>query len=548
MTEEEGGGRRNRSGGTIIVDASVSKTLPDSFSRTLPVWCTVINRVTSYYRRQFSNKKNECESKDNLWWDNGLYTPSSIVSQEERLEICNVLDGHVRSVLDSGVILDPNFLVNILQKPLRCWWISNCHHLQNMENSRNQCNYTSLQEQCERIIQEAQNYTCILCVSCSGSPVCFPHNCDNPCPTHINVGTEYSYVPGAGDDEESWSRGLTPSLFWQHHREILDNVITADQTNISIDKIVGRERKLKEQSIEGAVGEDAYLSCTGIGLTGISIGSRISGKPSMCWKHFDCIINVTTNEYDGMSSSVQSFCNIPRGKYYIQMPVKEGKKDRSELEKYMPVAMIFIFEHCIIRKRKLLVHCAQGRDRSVAVVLSALCIFFDFDSLTQVDNNVADAHHGYKVLLRPRDWYHGLFLSNFENFWIASYFNKTTFKREAYDTAEYFRRSGLNHIIWNALIERNGRDLLFSWIQFEMYKKTLLHFDSLEIDSKSHNCKYIGFGRIDHFKSLATKNEIRLALHYIQQYRNIAHPTRKTMQKLNRFFMSGNHELFKSFH
>ncbi len=34
-----------------------------------------------------------------------------------------------------------------------------------------------------------------------------------------DIGTfSYSYVPGAGDDEESWARGLTPALFWQHHQ------------------------------------------------------------------------------------------------------------------------------------------------------------------------------------------------------------------------------------------------------------------------------------------------------------------------------------------
>jgi hypothetical protein len=27
----------------------------------------------------------------------------------------------------------------------------------------------------------------------------------------------YVYVPGAGDDEESWADGLTPALFWEHH-------------------------------------------------------------------------------------------------------------------------------------------------------------------------------------------------------------------------------------------------------------------------------------------------------------------------------------------
>ena len=38
---------------------------------------------------------------------------------------------------------------------------------------------------------------------------------------HADVGKEtvsYSYVPGAGDDEESWAKGLTPSLFWQHQQ------------------------------------------------------------------------------------------------------------------------------------------------------------------------------------------------------------------------------------------------------------------------------------------------------------------------------------------
>lgn len=28
----------------------------------------------------------------------------------------------------------------------------------------------------------------------------------------------YVYVPGAGDDEESWAVGLTPRLFWANYR------------------------------------------------------------------------------------------------------------------------------------------------------------------------------------------------------------------------------------------------------------------------------------------------------------------------------------------
>jgi len=32
----------------------------------------------------------------------------------------------------------------------------------------------------------------------------------------------YTYVQGAGDDHESWSLGLTPSLFWRFKDEILN--------------------------------------------------------------------------------------------------------------------------------------------------------------------------------------------------------------------------------------------------------------------------------------------------------------------------------------
>lgn len=31
-------------------------------------------------------------------------------------------------------------------------------------------------------------------------------------------GWSYEYVPGAGDDEESWARGLTPALLMRHRR------------------------------------------------------------------------------------------------------------------------------------------------------------------------------------------------------------------------------------------------------------------------------------------------------------------------------------------
>lgn len=40
-----------------------------------------------------------------------------------------------------------------------------------------------------------------------------------------NVGDQaesFQYVPGAGDDEETWSRGLTPFLLWKHTQLLID--------------------------------------------------------------------------------------------------------------------------------------------------------------------------------------------------------------------------------------------------------------------------------------------------------------------------------------
>lgn len=35
------------------------------------------------------------------------------------------------------------------------------------------------------------------------------------------AAASFDYVPGAGDDEESWARGLTPGLLWAHRTALL---------------------------------------------------------------------------------------------------------------------------------------------------------------------------------------------------------------------------------------------------------------------------------------------------------------------------------------
>jgi tRNA A64-2'-O-ribosylphosphate transferase len=61
------------------------------------------------------------------------------------------------------------------------------------------------------------------------------------------ASSEFSwhYIPGAGDDEESWARGLTPTLFWKHSYDLLD--AGPDFCNQLVADIVERDRVYRSQ-------------------------------------------------------------------------------------------------------------------------------------------------------------------------------------------------------------------------------------------------------------------------------------------------------------
>jgi hypothetical protein len=46
--------------------------------------------------------------------------------------------------------------------------------------------------------------------------------------------------------------------------------------------------------------------------------------------------------------------------FYLQLTVKEGKLDRTELERWMAVGIVFVINHAQ-QKRRILIRCAQGK-------------------------------------------------------------------------------------------------------------------------------------------------------------------------------------------
>lgn len=436
----------------IILDASTSKAIPDSFSRTLPIWAAVLNRVASRYRQKFGIPACSYD----LWdLDRLLFTPSSIVLESEHEHILRLIEERVDVLYSTGAIVDPKWLASTLLKPIRPFWI------------------TPLAANVEEMltIDDLSEYHCIICVSCSDQMKTKQVIADE------SVSLEpFIYFSGAADDHETWARHLNPLSFWENISTIKDAQLSNDdEFNKMIDSIVEREslasNGLQKCTFDLAPDES---NCDRIGYLNIYIGTRRSGRPPECWEHFDAILNVTDIEYHDMHETLSSHVN---NRFYLQLPVREGKRDRTELERWLTVGIIFVVVHAR-ENRKVLVHCAQGVDRSVALVMAVIANFCDMKF--------------------PLQWN-----STYWNFPICQFSDNNNSKC-------LYLSSGLRCKTFQDMQGREGRDQLFS----------LLYPNSEDIS--------LNF----------TKSSIRIALHLIKQDREKANPSRSTMQKLHRFFMS----------
>lgn len=129
-------------------------------------------------------------------WDCSLHLPLW-VSKTEKASIEKRLQEWTERLETSGA--DIASLAVCLKKPLRPLWIS-------------QKTVIWLNEVPDH---ESWDFTPIILVSASYSIGISQHRTTSE--------FSWNYIPGAGDDEESWARGLSPSLFWDHVYDIINS-------------------------------------------------------------------------------------------------------------------------------------------------------------------------------------------------------------------------------------------------------------------------------------------------------------------------------------
>ncbi|KAL6221073.1 hypothetical protein ACLB2K_008825 [Fragaria x ananassa] len=365
-------------GGCFIVDATRrGKRFPDSMSKTIPIWACVLNRSIHNHRermRQIAlgepsacNEHSVDTRQMPVDWDCSLHLPLW-VSGTERASIEKRLEEWTQQLDASGA--DISSLASCLKKPLRPLWVS-------------QKTVIWLNEVPDH---ESWDFTPIILVSASS-------------PSGIvqrRTSSEFSwnYIPGAGDDEESWARGLTPSLFWNRAYDIINagpemcNQMVADivekdrvsrarrgqdapQVTVKAPNLVPRpdhclnndESQLATDIAnininQNSSDEDSDISW--LGSTNLAVGTSQNAGISKV----DCILNC-----DKESISADP-------KAYLHLPMLTSKFDRFSLLNNLPSAVNFAKLN-ISQGKTLLICCDNGEDISVCVCLAILTALFD---------------------------------------------------------------------------------------------------------------------------------------------------------------------------
>lgn len=170
-----------------------------------------------------------------------------------------------------------------------------------------------------------------------------------------------AYVQGAGDDSESWARGLTPSLFWDNHEKLL-------KTEGDEELMLMIERLVKKTHSKRYDGGATLIKPT----KGVHVGTldniQAAGK-----ERYDCAVACLDTELEGLDESFS--------KKVLHLRCGTRKLGSRDLRKELFKVTGFITSRVPSEKTRpaILFACPSGQDLAVGVALTVLCLFVDGD-------------------------------------------------------------------------------------------------------------------------------------------------------------------------
>ncbi|KAI4280230.1 MAG: hypothetical protein L6R38_004617 [Xanthoria sp. 2 TBL-2021] len=341
--------------GCIIVDSTRrGKSMPDALSKTIPIWCAVMNQLLFGEQGQ----------------DIRLHTPTTVVAPSEQSQIESRLHGFISDAkvsdappnlfqtnkvdIHQRLQIDTSILRQRLSGPLRPFFVTPDHPFPNLPS------------------QAQLPYHPVVCLTSS----------------HRVYGAENSednYIQGAGDDSESWSQGLTPALFWRHKNTLMSATNTELPSLIAL-LVTGEQADVQSQHTAATLITPA---------SSIWIGSNGS-IDSDAWDAVVCCS--CTDPFTDLQAKNQAM-STERQPKVLHISIPQGKIGSRALRTHLHLLAPFLqpilesnTSEDATKPLKILFTCPTGIDLAIGTALVALCLFFDDDgnrpnSLKRRDEN-----------------------------------------------------------------------------------------------------------------------------------------------------------------
>ncbi|KAK6496213.1 hypothetical protein TWF481_002237 [Arthrobotrys musiformis] len=340
-------------GGCIIVDSTRrGKSIPDALSKTVPIWCAVMNSV-------LFPGSSEGRAKVEL--------PENAVSGSEGAQISKLIDGFSKQLRE--LQLDTQKLAAQLRKPMKPVWITRDIDVADVEYTGEEFNPVYLLSASRYLREELQPRD-------SGT-----------------LGQNFVYIQGAGDDHEGWARGLLPITYWENRERLLQTP----------------EAELPEVIDEIVKSGSSNSNSTPDVLTGLSILGKVHSKVAICdLVTYEALKKAQTPVagaivcyesdlfLEGAVEANESRC--PEYRTHIP-PNKIGSK---QLRTKLGEIVKWAGEHLTLDSpRPLIIACQTGNNVSVGITIALICQLFDdhgrFISTSTTPNQKVD-----KSIIRQR--------------------------------------------------------------------------------------------------------------------------------------------------
>jgi tRNA A64-2'-O-ribosylphosphate transferase len=394
-------------GGLLLVDAtrSATKRVPDALAKTVPIWAAVLNHAVAQHRASSGAR-----AADDAAWRAGVALPPW-VAESEAAAIDARVPGWAAELAAVGA--DVAGLSDALARPLRALWLSQASPLWGLPDPA------------------ALPFTPLLCVSASAPLSGYGHrhasnqagddaaasSCAAAAPPAERESRAYAYIPGAGDDEETWARGLTPALFWQHRAALLaagsgDAAATVDALVAAQPPAAAAALPAPQQQQHAAVqrfcAARAPLSAAATGLHDLPpagtrmfapVGAAAAGAPlaaggvrwlgdaalgcasvaslnqgAALWRTAGALLVCGDAGGEAAAAPLAAALAPPPGAL-LCVRVTRAKLDKASLVEALPAATAFASAH-LAAGRAVLVVCPDGCERAPAVAVALLAACF----------------------------------------------------------------------------------------------------------------------------------------------------------------------------